>query len=226
MTTLLKDDAPSILTEQGPVFSHHWNSPFYRLMKRILDVFGATALLISLSPLLFTLAILVKISSPGPIFYRWKIAGKRGRPLVSYKFRSMYADADQVKANLVHLNEMRGPAFKITSDPRVTPLGRWIRRHSLDELPQLYSVLRGEMSLVGPRPPLVSEYELFTPFQKQKTFVLPGLTCLWQVSGRNEISDYDDWVRLDLEYIRTWSLWLDVKIILRTAWEVVRGSGK
>ena len=145
---------------------------------------------------------------------------------MSYKFRSMYVNADAIKQQLAHLNEMRGPAFKITSDPRITSVGRWIRRHSLDELPQLYSVLKGDMSLVGPRPPLVGEYELFTAFQKQKMAVLPGLTCLWQVRGRNRISDYDDWVRLDLEYIRTWSPLLDLQIILGTVWEVLRGSGK
>jgi lipopolysaccharide/colanic/teichoic acid biosynthesis glycosyltransferase len=208
------------------VFSPHWSSSFQRGIKRIMDVVGAAFLLIVLSPLLLVIAILVKLSSPGPIFYRWNVAGKDGQPIASYKFRSMYANADIVKAQLAHLNEMSGPAFKITSDPRVTPLGRWIRRHSLDELPQLYSVVKGDMSLVGPRPPLVNEYERFTPFQKQKMSVLPGLTCLWQVSGRNRISDYDDWVRLDLEYIRTWSPWLDFKIILQTAWEVLRGSGK
>ena len=145
---------------------------------------------------------------------------------MSYKFRSMYANADQIKAQLAHLNEMRGPAFKITRDPRITPLGKWIRKYSLDELPQLYSVFKGDMSLVGPRPPLVNEYETFSSYQKQKLSVRPGLTCLWQVNGRNQISHYDDWVRLDLEYIRTWSAWLDVKILLKTVPEVVRGSGK
>ena len=145
---------------------------------------------------------------------------------MSYKFRSMYANADEVKAKLMHLNEMRGPAFKITGDPRITPLGRWIRKYSLDELPQLYTVLKGNMSLVGPRPPLVNEYEMFTPYQKQKMLVRPGLTCLWQVNGRNQISNYDDWVRLDLAYIRTWSPWLDARILLKTVGEVCRGSGK
>ena len=145
---------------------------------------------------------------------------------MSYKFRSMYANADEIKAQLAHLNEMRGPAFKITGDPRITPVGRWIRKYSLDELPQLFSVLMGQMSLVGPRPPLVNEYEVFTHYQKQKMAVKPGLTCLWQVNGRNQISNYDDWVRLDLEYIRTWSPWLDVKILFKTVRAVVRGSGK
>jgi len=208
------------------VFSRHWNSPIQRFVKRGLDVIGSTVLLVCLSPLLAILAALVKLSSPGPIFYRWYVAGKGGEPVLSYKFRSMYVNADEIKAQLAHLNEMRGPAFKITGDPRVTRVGKWIRQYSLDELPQLYSVLKDDMTLVGPRPPLMNEYEKFTPYQKQKMSVKPGLTCLWQVNGRNEINDYDDWVRLDLEYIRTWSTWLDIKILLKTIPVVLRGSGK
>jgi len=208
------------------IFSPAWESPTSRAAKRAMDVIGSTVLLILLSPLFLALSILVKFSSPGPVLYRWYIAGKGGRPFMSYKFRSMYANADEIKAQLAHLNEMRGPAFKITGDPRITPVGRWIRKYSLDELPQLFSVLMGQMSLVGPRPPLVNEYEVFTRYQKQKMAVKPGLTCLWQVNGRNQISNYDDWVRLDLEYIRTWSPWLDVKILLKTVRAVVRGSGK
>ena len=208
------------------IFSPHWSSSVQRGTKRAMDVVGAALLLLVLSPLLLLIAILVKLSSPGPIFYRWYVAGEGGRPIMSYKFRSMYANADQVKAQLAHLNEMRGPAFKITGDPRITLVGKWIRRYSLDELPQLYSILKGDMALVGPRPPLVNEYELFTAYQKQKMSVRPGLTCLWQVNGRNRINDYDDWVRLDLEYIRTWSVWLDIRILFETVGEVLRGSGK
>lgn len=208
------------------VFSPRWSSSAQRCVKRVMDVIGSIVLLFLLSPVFLVLAVLVKLSSPGPILYRWYIAGEGGRPFMSYKFRSMYVNADQIKAQLAHLNEMQGPAFKITGDPRVTPFGRWIRKYSLDELPQLYSVLRGQMSLVGPRPPLANEYERFTPYQKQKMSVRPGLTCLWQISGRNQISDYDDWVRLDLEYIRTWSPWLDLKIVFKTIGEVVCGSGK
>jgi|ERR1700733_2223145 len=207
-------------------FSRNWNNPAQRGIKRIMDVVGSVFLLVFFSPLLLMIGILVKLSSPGPVFYRWYVAGERGHPFMSYKFRSMYVDADQVKGQLAHLNEMRGPAFKITGDPRITPLGKWIRRYSLDELPQLYSILKGDMSLVGPRPPLVNEYALFTPYQKQKMSVRPGLTCLWQVNGRNRINDYDDWVRLDLEYIRTWSVFLDFRILLKTVREVLRGSGK
>ena len=138
----------------------------------------------------------------------------------------MVVDADERKAELAKLNEMTGPVFKLTNDPRVTPVGRWLRRYSLDELPQLYSVFNGDMSLVGPRPPLQSEYSQFTTLQKQKLSVKPGMTCLWQVQGRTNINDFADWVRLDLEYIERWSLVLDLKILLRTASVVVSGSGK
>jgi lipopolysaccharide/colanic/teichoic acid biosynthesis glycosyltransferase len=138
----------------------------------------------------------------------------------------MVANADDLKAKLEAFNEMSGPVFKISADPRVTSAGKWMRRYSLDELPQLYSVLCGDMSLVGPRPPLVSEYERFTGFQRQKLSVTPGITGLWQVEGRNRIQNFDDWVRLDLDYIRSWSLWLDTRILLRTVAAVLSGSGQ
>jgi lipopolysaccharide/colanic/teichoic acid biosynthesis glycosyltransferase len=172
------------------------------------------------------LALAVKLSSSGPVFYRWKVVGKGGHPFTGYKFRSMYLNADQPKAQLEPLNEMRGPVFKLTNDPRVTRLGAWMRRHSLDELPQLYSVIKGDMSLVGPRPPLASEYAHFTEYHKQKLAVKPGITCLWQVNGRNEVKDFDEWVKLDLDYIRRWTPMLDIKILVKTASEVFAGSGK
>ena len=186
----------------------------------------SASLLAMLSPLLLALGALVKLTSRGPVLYRWRVVGQDGRRFVSYKFRSMIADADARKPQLLGQNEMRGPVFKLTRDPRVTALGAWMRRYSLDELPQLYSVLVGEMSLVGPRPPLETEFVQFTGFQRQKLAVKPGITCLWQVCGRNRVKDFDDWVRLDLEYIRTWSLGLDLKILARTAVEVFRASGK
>jgi lipopolysaccharide/colanic/teichoic acid biosynthesis glycosyltransferase len=192
----------------------------------MIDVLASAILLISLSPLFLILAVAVKLSSPGPIFYRWMVVGRSGRPFLSHKFRSMVANADDLKVKLEGLNEMTGPVFKVTKDPRITPAGCWMRRYSLDELPQLYSVLKGDMSLVGPRPPLHSEYRRFTDFQKKKLAVKPGITCLWQVSGRNQVNDFDQWVRLDLEYIRRWSLWLDTKILCRTAAAVFSGSGK
>ena len=180
----------------------------------------------ALLPLLLALAALVKLSSRGPVLYRWRVVGQSGLRFVSYKFRSMVADADALKPELLRQNEMTGPVFKITRDPRITPLGAWMRRYSLDELPQLFSVLVGDMSLVGPRPPLETEFARFTSFQKQKLAIKPGITCLWQVSGRNRVHDFDDWVRLDLDYIRTWSLALDLRILARTVVEVFRGSGK
>jgi lipopolysaccharide/colanic/teichoic acid biosynthesis glycosyltransferase len=170
--------------------------------------------------------VLVKLTSRGPVLYRWRVVGKGGRPFVGYKFRSMIANADDMRRELLAQNEMTGPVFKLTRDPRVTKLGAWLRRYSLDELPQLYSVLKGNMSLVGPRPPLVTEYAQFTDYQKQKLAVKPGITCLWQVSGRNQVHDFNDWVDLDLEYIRNWSFGLDLKILLKTAREVCIGSGK
>jgi lipopolysaccharide/colanic/teichoic acid biosynthesis glycosyltransferase len=172
------------------------------------------------------LAVAVKLTSPGPALYRWNVVGKGGRPFTGYKFRSMCSNADQLKQQLESLNEMRGPVFKLRKDPRVTKFGSWMRRYSLDELPQLYSVLLGDMSLVGPRPPLVSEYARFDEYQKRKLAVKPGITCLWQVNGRNEVKDFDEWVKLDMEYIRRWTPMLDLSILVKTAREVLAGSGK
>jgi lipopolysaccharide/colanic/teichoic acid biosynthesis glycosyltransferase len=219
-----------LVTEQQLVpaspLSHHWRSPLKVVCKRAFDFVGALLLLLLLSPVFLILALLVKLTSPGPVLYRWRVVGKGGLPFISYKFRSMVANADELKAELENRNEMTGPVFKLTRDPRVTTVGNWMRRYSMDELPQLYSVVKGDMSLVGPRPPLVTEYERFTEYQKQKLVVKPGITCLWQVSGRNQVRDFDEWVKLDLEYIRNWSLMLDLKILLRTVCEVFAGSGK
>lgn len=208
------------------IFSPNWKSAFRQAVKRWTDVVGAGSLLITLSPLFLLLAVVVKLSSPGNIFYRWRVVGQAGRPFLSYKFRSMVSNADELKDRLEASNEMTGPVFKIANDPRITRAGKWMRRYSLDELPQFYSVLKGDMSLVGPRPPLASEYQRFTKFQEQKLQVKPGITCLWQVNGRNQINDFDEWVRLDLEYIRRWSLGLDLKILFRTVAAVFSGSGK
>jgi lipopolysaccharide/colanic/teichoic acid biosynthesis glycosyltransferase len=206
--------------------SRHWGNPFLSGWKRILDIIVSSSLLLVLSPLFAIIAVAVKLTSRGPVFYRWRVVGKNGWPFTGYKFRSMCADADLLKEQLERLNEMCGPVFKLTNDPRVTKLGAWMRRHSVDELPQLYSVLKGDMSLVGPRPPLVTEYTRFNEFQKQKLVVKPGITCLWQINGRNEVKDLDEWVKLDLEYIRRWSPKLDLWILLKTAGEVFAGSGK
>ena len=208
------------------IFSPCWKSPIRLTCKRAMDVIGSAILLSLLTPLMAVLAIMVKATSRGPIFFLWHVVGKDGKPFIGYKFRSMVANAEKLKAKLAERNEMSGPVFKLTRDPRVTPVGAWMRRHSLDELPQFYSVLKGDMSLVGPRPPLVTEYAEFNEFQKQKLSVKPGITCLWQVSGRNEIRDFDEWVRLDLQYIRTWSLTHDFVILIKTVREVLLGSGK
>jgi lipopolysaccharide/colanic/teichoic acid biosynthesis glycosyltransferase len=179
-----------------------------------------------LAPLFLVVSLAIKLSSPGAVFYRWKVVGRGGQPFTGYKFRSMVSNADALRDQLASRNEMQGPVFKVSDDPRVTKIGAVLRRYSLDELPQLYNVLKGDMSLVGPRPPLVLEYAQFSEYQKQKMAVKPGITCLWQVSGRNNISDFNEWVRLDLEYIGRWSLTLDLAILMRTVGTVLSGSGK
>ena len=196
-----------------------------RAVKRAMDISLAVSFLLILSPLLALVAAAIELSSPGAVLYPWHVVGLGGRDFVGYKFRSMVSNADSLKPSLAPYNEMTGPVFKMQHDPRVTPLGRFLRRHSLDELPQLWSVLVGDMSLVGPRPPSRAELEQFEPWQWRKLSVKPGLTCLWQVNGRNRINDFAEWVRLDLEYIDNWSLWLDLKILLKTGLVVLGGTG-
>jgi len=195
------------------------------MVKRGVDVIGAIIGLMLLSPLLLVIAALVKLTSKGPIFYRWRVLGMHRKPIVSYKFRTMVQNADELKQKLLEQNEMNGCVFKMKNDPRVTAVGRLLRKYSLDELPQLWSVLKGDLSLVGPRPPLVSEGESFDDWHWRKLAVKPGLTCLWQTRGRNQICDFDQWVRLDLEYIDNWSLWLDAKILLKTIPAILQGTG-
>jgi lipopolysaccharide/colanic/teichoic acid biosynthesis glycosyltransferase len=202
------------------------NKSLRRVAKRFIDIVVSSVGLLILLPVFALIVIAIKLTSKGPVFYRWRVVGEGGCPITSYKFRSMHKDADKRKADLLAHNEMAGPVFKMTHDPRITSLGRILRKYSLDELPQLWSVLKGDLSLVGPRPPLQSEYQQFSDWQRQKVSVKPGLTCLWQVSGRNQISDFDDWVQLDLKYIREWSLALDFKILLKTIPAVVLGRGK
>jgi lipopolysaccharide/colanic/teichoic acid biosynthesis glycosyltransferase len=152
--------------------------------------------------------------------------GLYGKPFTGYKFRTMVADADELKPRLAEHNEMTGPVFKMYDDPRITPLGKFLRKYSFDEFPQLWSVIKGDMSLVGPRPPLQSEYCQFTEWQKQKLFVKPGITCLWQINGRHKVNEFDHWVELDLKYIRERSFWLDLKILAKTIPVVLRGTGQ
>ena len=194
--------------------------------KRLVDLAGSAFLLAALSPLLLLIAAAIKLGSPGPVLFRQHRAGLNGRPFSLLKFRSMRSGAETEQASLAPHNEMTGPVFKIARDPRITRVGRFLRRHSLDELPQLWNVLRGEMSLVGPRPLPVDEVKRFNDdAHRRRLSVRPGLTCLWQISGRNDIAQFEDWVRLDLAYIDQWSLWLDFKILLGTIPVVVFGRG-
>ncbi len=197
------------------------------LVKQAMDFGGALVLLAVTAPLvMLPVALLIKLTSPGPVLFRQQRSGLNGAPFTLFKFRTMVTNAEQFKHELEAMNEMRGPVFKVTNDPRITRIGKFLRRYSLDELPQLWNVLRGEMSLVGPRPLPVDEVRRFNDFaHRRRLSVKPGLTCLWQVSGRNEISDFQDWVRLDLEYIDHWSLWLDIKILLRTIPAVFVANG-
>jgi exopolysaccharide biosynthesis polyprenyl glycosylphosphotransferase len=194
-------------------------------LKRVFDIVVASFLLIILSPVFLLTAILIKITTPHlPVFYPWNVVGQNGVRFRSWKFTTMTA-GDEMKEKLADLNEMTGPVFKIKNDPRVTPLGKWLRKFDINELPQLVSVLQGHMSLVGPRPAGPHELERYEFWHKRKLSIRPGITCLWQVRGRNRISNFDDWVRMDLEYIDNWSLWLDLKILLRTVFVVLRGTG-
>jgi exopolysaccharide biosynthesis polyprenyl glycosylphosphotransferase len=196
-----------------------------RRLKRSLDVLGAALGLLALAPLFAAVAVAVKLESRGPVFFRQSRVGRHGRPFGMFKFRSMVVDAEARRAALEAQNEhKRGPVFKITHDPRITRVGRWIRRTSIDELPQLWNVLRGEMSLVGPRPPIPAEVQKYDAWQRRRLSVTPGLTGLWQVSGRNNV-DFDEWMRLDLRYIDTWSFALDLRLLGRTIPVVLTGKG-
>ncbi len=194
------------------------------MIKRGIDLTGSALALLVTSPLLALVAVLVKLEDGGPVFFAQERAGLYGRRFQMYKFRSMAVDAEARKESLAHLNEMSGPVFKMRDDPRITRVGRWIRRLSIDELPQFYNVLRGEMSLVGPRPPIPLEVARYERWQMRRLSMKPGITCIWQVSGRNEV-DFDTWMRLDLEYIDNWSLFLDLKLLMKTVPVVIAGSG-
>lgn len=188
----------------------------YLVLKRLMDIVGASVGLLLASPIMLIVAILIKLEDPkGPTFFSQVRNGAYPKTFKMYKFRSMYIDAEERLQELMHLNEQSGPAFKIKDDPRITKVGKFIRKTSLDELPQLFNVLKGDMSLVGPRPAIPREVEQYTAYQKQRLLVKPGLTCIWQVSGRNNIG-FEEWVELDIEYIKTRNLWLDTKLILLT----------
>jgi exopolysaccharide biosynthesis polyprenyl glycosylphosphotransferase len=193
--------------------------------KRLLDMIGAAALMVVLSPLMLVIALAIRRDSPGSALFTQRRVGLHGRTFEVLKFRTMHEGAEDQLTDLMELNEIRGQAFKLTFDPRVTRVGRWLRRTSLDELPQLWNVLRGDMSLVGPRPPLVSEVQGYDVWHRRRLSMKPGMTGLWQVRARTE-QDFDRWVETDLEYIDSWSLWLDLRIILRTIPAVLNREGR
>ncbi len=193
-------------------------------VKRAFDVVASAAVLLVLAPVLVAIALAIKLDSPGPVFFRQRRVGLSGRDFSMLKFRSMFKDAEQRRAALQAYNEMSGPAFKIRNDPRVTRVGRLLRRTSLDEVPQFWNVLRGDMSVVGPRPPIPSEVRQYKRWQRRRLSVRPGITCTWQVSGRNDI-DFEHWMELDLEYIDHWSLWRDLQICFRTIPAVFTSRG-
>jgi exopolysaccharide biosynthesis polyprenyl glycosylphosphotransferase len=209
------------------VFRSTPETSWQMLAKQLLDFFGAAMALLFVGIWLFPLiALAIKLTSKGPVFFRQQRSGLNGTPFTLFKFRTMNSNAEQFQHELAAMNEMSGPVFKLTNDPRVTIVGKWLRKFSLDELPQLFNVLRGEMSLVGPRPLPVDEVRRFNDLaHRRRLSVKPGLTCLWQISGRNQISDFKDWVRLDLQYIDNWSIWLDLAILIRTIPAVIVGTG-
>ncbi len=200
------------------------DSELHLFFKRVIDVALSSASLVVFSPLLLAIAGMIRISSPGPVLFRQTRCGLGGRRFVLYKFRSMINNAEQMRAELHQLNELDGPVFKISDDPRITRVGRWLRRFSLDELPQLWNVFRGDMSFVGPRPAVPEEVQQYEDWQRRRLRMRPGLTCTWVLEGRSHV-DFNRWMQLDLTYIDNWSLWLDAKIFLRTIPIVLSGRG-
>ena len=188
---------------------------FYEVIKRVIDVVCSFVGVLVLSPLFVVIAIIIKFTSKGPVFFSQKRVGRDGKEFKMYKFRSMVVNAEELKEKLAAQNEMSGPMFKMKDDPRVTKVGKFIRKTSIDELPQLLNVLKGDMSLVGPRPSLPKEVAQFEDWMYRRLEVKPGLTCYWQVSGRNNI-DFEDWMKLDIKYVDERNLWIDIKLIFKT----------
>jgi exopolysaccharide biosynthesis polyprenyl glycosylphosphotransferase len=224
-------DVKVLSKSQVELFEGEYIVTFFRenllgqlLVKRLVDMAASVTLLLLLSPLMLLVAILIKLDSPGPILFVQERIGMNKRRFRLLKFRSMVGDAEERRALLQTLNEMDGPVFKVTDDPRITRVGKFIRHASIDELPQLINVLKGEMSLVGPRPPLPSEVDQYEWINRKRISIMPGITCLWQISGRNDVS-FQQWMELDRQYIETWSLWLDLKILVKTIPVVVFGKG-
>lgn len=198
--------------------------PWQLFIKRFIDIVISLVALILFAPLMLLVAVLIKLTSRGPVFFKQTRVGLKGRKFTLYKFRSMVTGAEQKKDELLENNEMDGPVFKMKRDPRITPLGHFLRRTSIDELPQFFNTFNGDMSIVGPRPPLPSEVENYEIWQRRRLSLKPGITCIWQVSGRNKIS-FTQWMKMDMEYIDNWSLSLDFKILLRTFLVVLTGYG-
>ena len=204
---------------------HCGNVPEAELaLKRVLDIVFSSLVLIVLSPVMLAIALAIKLDSRGPVFYFSERIGKKGRVFRCIKFRTMVLDAEKHRADVMHMNERESVLFKISNDPRTTRLGRFLRKYSLDELPQFFSVLHGDMSVVGPRPPLASEVQEYKPSHLRRLDVTPGITGLWQVQARQDPS-FDSYISLDVTYIENWSLWMDIKIILRTIGVVLSGTG-
>ncbi len=195
------------------------------LFKRMIDIAVSTIALIIISPVYLLVALLIKMTSPGPVYFIQERLGLQGRKFKLYKFRTMMVNAEHQLKDLLEKNEMQGPVFKLKNDPRITAIGRFLRKFSIDELPQLWNVLHGDMSLVGPRPPIAREVELYDHWQRRRLSMRPGLTCLWQVNGRNKIVNFDEWAQLDLDYIDNWSLGLDLRILMQTLRTVASGNG-
>jgi exopolysaccharide biosynthesis polyprenyl glycosylphosphotransferase len=219
-----KARAATFMDFPAVVYSSLPNDRMQIAFKKAIDWIGAMVGLIVSSPVMLITALIIKLEDGGPVLFRQTRSGHNGRPFTMLKFRTMIPDADKLKDTLAEQNEMDGPVFKIRNDPRVTRVGALLRKTSIDELPQLINVIRGDMSLVGPRPPLPNEVSQYDRWQRRKLSVKPGLTCLWQVNGRNKI-DFENWMKLDLEYIDNWSLWLDTKILMRTIPAVFRRDG-
>jgi exopolysaccharide biosynthesis polyprenyl glycosylphosphotransferase len=226
-TSIAKPDFDALGGRPMLVFRSTPEVSWTLFIKELIDRIGAFVVLVFPGlPVALVIALLIKLTSSGPVIFKQRRAGKHGKPFVMYKFRSMSNDAEMRRAELEPFNQMSGPVFKVAEDPRITQLGRWLRRTSMDELPQLVNVLLGDMSLVGPRPLPLYEVEKFeNTAQRRRLSVKPGLTCLWQISGRNQVKDFSDWVKLDLDYIDHWSLSLDFKILLRTVPAVLSGLG-
>jgi len=212
-----------IIPDSASVY-HECKHVNYRLLKRAFDLIVATVMILLSWPIMILAALLVRLTSRGPAIFKQVRVGLGGRRFMCYKFRSMCEEAEDLKPELAHLNELEGPVFKIKRDPRITPVGFFIRKFSIDELPQLFNVLKGDMSIVGPRPPLPSETEMYTSRERRRLAVQPGLTCLWQISGRSDIP-FDRWIDLDLQYIDQMSFLTDIHIVAKTIPAVITGAG-